>query len=64
MQNRVIGVPLKDKLVEFLPRKVISQYFQVILPYILMDKKGNSYSVGDYFVPGAVLDASCMHFNP
>lgn len=58
MQNRMIVVPLGDKLQEFLPRKVIGQCFQVILCYILVEKERNSYSAGDYFVPGAVLDIS------
>ena len=56
-------MPLGNKPGKFLPRKVISK-FQVILLATLMEKEGNIYSLGDYFVSGAVLDALCIHFNP
>lgn len=56
-------MPLGNKPGKFLPRKVISE-FQVISLATLTEKEGNIYSLGDYFVSGAVLDTLCMHFNP
>lgn len=63
-KQQVIGVPLEEKSGKFLPRSAISQHFQVILLTTPVEKEGNSYLWGDYCVPGAVLDALCVHFNP
>lgn len=57
-------MPEGEKTGKFLPEKVISQCFQVISLSTLVEKEGNSYLLGDYFVPGAVLDALWMKFNP